>query len=1438
MNIKLRNKFRDMKKIIASLMILMLIIPQLTVFAQINDKARFRTVSYKGGKERTGIVKDSNTYDKNTYVSYRLKKYDMQREIRTRQIENIYNASSTVYCLDFNEQFPPKNGVEYISRGEWNTYNVGKIGLQRVEKDALRKAKLSWLFNNMYLPKEGNKEIKRELADKVFGGNIEVFKYLTDSDIEFINQWAVWYFTNNEHFKEGFSLKTLGLELKENLINQNPVSINERKAYMMKLFNYYIANASVEKVEKPEVKAPKEAVLTSNGLDIKYFNVKFDSKNNKAQILSIDLKDNKGQVIPRENYKILDKNENVLSGNIIDNLNKDLIIRINKNVENIKEVNLDLKYMIKKTTNEVYKVNSNDLNEVKKYQPVIQIKNEYKYEKIESKVIIKQDEKEKNLDLALRKSIVKVNNKDILGRVPAGKEQIQTKNLKNHLNPNGKDLTAKYLHAKNPIEVKPGDVVKYRISVFNEGEVDAKVFEVRDRLPKGLKYIETPNNTKYKWNLDKNGEIYTALPANEVISKMAIKNGNKVMYSLDLFVELKVLEDVKDGDILTNIAYISKDSGKDRDSKAGLLNISEEELKNYTGKNNKKDLSDPNYFYKGMEDDDDFEKLIVKKDPDIEDKKEFDLALKKYISKVISKEGVRNFKDITVDTKALLDNKKNAVYTKSKDKVYVNIDDTVIYKIRVYNEGNINGILEEITDTLPDGTKYIDHEVNKKYGWTVENKNGKEVVKTNYLKDKVLNKFNKEIGKINFFELEIAVKVVSDKYEKMLNIAEITKALDENKKQIEDRDSTPGNGLLGEDDIDTEVIYIKQKPDEENKKEADIALRKYIVSVNDKKYNREPRINVKPIVQGKNTAVYEHDKTPVNVKAKDLVRYKLAVYNEGEVDTYVSEIIDNIPEGLEYVVQNNINEKFGWIMLDKNGNETRNPEKAVKVMTKYLSKEEDRVLGKNNLIKAFNKENTYVDFKEVEIVFRVKDFKDENINTTNIAEVNKITDKDGNVLKDRDSVPGNGKFSEDDLDKEELKVELQNFDLKLLKFASNINGEEILNAEPKVYLKNLLNGKKSTADYTKSGNIQEVAKGDVVKYTLRVYNEGNRDGYAAEIVDLIPSGLRFLPNHNINKYYEWVMLDENGNETKDTLKAVKIMTKYLGKDENILRALDKENEKIDFKDVEVVFIVAADKQENGNLLNIAEINKNLDENKKEIKDRDSVPGNKNPNEDDQDSENLKLVIFDLALTKRISEITKTFERKNPVTHVTKQTGEEKQKRVEIVQVNTWDKTKDVFVKYVIRVKNQGNINGYAKEVRDYLPEGLIFEQSMNPDWTLVDRKTIATTKLSNEEIKPGEFKEVSVVLRWDYNWEDGRVKTNWAEIHKDFNNFRDTEDRDSTPGNKKIGEDDMDYAKVQIIPATGAKETYIRLALVALTIIGLGVLATKKLVLDKKYINM
>ena len=75
------------------------------------------------------------------------------------------------------------------------------------------------------------------------------------------------------------------------------------------------------------------------------------------------------------------------------------------------------------------------------------------------------------------------------------------------------------------------------------------------------------------------------------------------------------------------------------------------------------------------------------------------------------------------------------------------------------------------------------------------------------------------------------------------------------------------------------------------------------------------------------------------------------------------------------------------------------------------------------------------------------------------------------------------------------------------------------------------------------------------------------------------------------------------------------------------------------------------------------------------------------------------------------------------------------------------------------------------------------------------------------------------------------LKTNTAEISQDKNEY-DVPDRDSTPDNKKEGEDDIDIAKVILSVTTGTTKTYFSLALGLIAIIGTGIVLIKKYVIE------
>ena len=169
----------------------------------------------------------------------------------------------------------------------------------------------------------------------------------------------------------------------------------------------------------------------------------------------------------------------------------------------------------------------------------------------------------------------------------------------------------------------------------------------------------------------------------------------------------------------------------------------------------------------------------------------------------------------------------------------------------------------------------------------------------------------------------------------------------------------------------------------------------------------------------------------------------------------------------------------------------------------------------------------------------------------------------------------------------------------------------------------------------------------------------------------------------------------------------------------------------------------------------------------------------------------------------------------------------------VVKVELYRKDiNDVVVKfrYKIRVTNEGDIAGYAKEITDYVPEGLRFIAEDNPGWTDEGNNIISTRLLENTLLQPGESAEVEVVLTW-INGEDNMGQmTNIAEISEDYND-KGVPDRDSTPNNQVPGEDDIDDAPVLLSIETGQQRIYFVLGLTVLGTLAGGLVLIKKFVI-------
>ena len=381
----------------------------------------------------------------------------------------------------------------------------------------------------------------------------------------------------------------------------------------------------------------------------------------------------------------------------------------------------------------------------------------------------------------------------------------------------------------------------------------------------------------------------------------------------------------------------------------------------------------------------------------------------------------------------------------------------------------------------------------------------------------------------------------------------------------------------------------------------------------------------------------------------------------------------------------------------------------------------------------------------------------------------------------------------------------------------------------------LIDGTSTTATYNKpeKGPLTIPAKSFVL-YNIRVYNEGEVDVYAGEVTDYLPEYLDYV-DCDFNKDFKWTVASDGRT----------ISTTYLSHEngeENILKAFDKdkENSELDYKDLQVICVVNDKAPSNERLVNSAEITKYEDKDGKEIdKDVDSEPENlkeknkENREQDDDDYETVIIKTFDLSLLKYVSEVYVTEDGKTTTTQ-TGNTGDNNTDSIPKVEVNK-KKLNSTVVKfgYTIKITNEGDIEGYAKEITDYVPQGLKFYAEDNNGWRDEGNNVISTRLLENTLLKPGESAEVKVIFRWINGSNNLGLKTNIAEISEDYNK-EGVPDRDSTPDNRKEGEDDIDDAKVLLSIKTGLIHNFVMyttVGLIILVVMGAGITAIKKYVL-------
>ena len=1461
------EKFRKLKKAVLSLVLTISTMATFGMFDFVKAANDLTVPAYLGIE----LYRSSGYgYKQGDLPIYKIATYKS-----TDTTNKIPDKSRTIYCIkggigfgsDDAETGYQEKIVTYTKKYDLKNLSAIPSPYKDVLPTGENYNKLMWVLDHLYIMPENAQEDSTQARTAFLNGAIpdELYDTMIDDDIDTIQQLAVWNFTNPDA-NDRFHIESAGLKIAkegeafDSLFNIDRDRFNATKA----LLSYYVKNADAN-YSSPVIASDAKPITIQDNSDGKIQTIGDNYVAgpyiiNKQLDIDYDVTAtyNDGTITPTIGIKNSNGNIEATNKTIKELEGQEfyLMVPTSSNITQLK-MQINGSYKVRKAW-----YLSAENPEVE--QPVVLVNEDTQY--FEDVVAAKLEEK-KTFDLSLRKFVTEINGQKIeeLGltsRVPnvEGLEELK----------NGTANTAIYKQLKTPVKVDIGDIVTYTIRVYNEGELAGYATEITDYLPDQLEYIlDDEINLKYGWKYDtenthrlktnylSNADGTTSETPEE--NKLAAFDGTKLDYK-DVQIRCKVVSTANMPKKITNIAEITgcKDeegnvitspATGERDSNVKNVQIPAD-LQSYKDQEiNRQDPIDPDYI-PGQEDDDDFEKLLLK---------EFDLSLKKFITKVNDTEITNRAPQ--VDVTPLKGTGTTAKYTyqisPEKNPVVVENSDIVEYTIRIYNEGEANGYAEVVRDDIPTGLEFLpENATNIEYRWKMYDADGNETtdaskattITTDYIskaqedatgRNNLLKAFEMTKTTLDYRDVKVAFKVIEPNSSKntIVNHAQIAEDTGD------DRDSTPDVWNEGEDDQDIEQIRLK---------DFDLALRKFVTKINSKEItDRIPQVDLSTLKGNGTTATYNHSKKPLSAYVGDVVEYTIRVYNEGDSEGYATEITDYLPKQLEFIKDNQTNITNNWKMYDANGNETQNVSDAVTIKSDKL---------KDEKIPAFDGDT--LSYKEVKVVCKVVATDNMPKKITNIAEIskcensnrievkglasgderdsnpNQVTVPTGTELENykdseinKDYVPG----QEDDDDFEKLLLE--EFDLSLRKFITAVNDTQIKDREPKVDVTPLKDGSGTTAKYEHSKEPVLVSNGNIVEYTIRVYNEGSVAGYAQEVKDDIPEGLEFLPENETNTKYRWVMLDKDGMETTKVEEAQSIVTDYLSIEqektagENLIKAFDSTTmDTLDYKDVKVAFKVVEPATSDRIVINKAQISKECDEDENDVKDRDSTPDEWIEGEDDQDIEKVKVQYFDLSLRKWVTQSIVIEDGQEKVTE-TGHTAEDDPEAVAKVDLKK-SKINNVIVKFrfKIRVKNEGTIAGYVKEIKDYIPDGLKFLEEDNPLWKKVDEKTITTDQCKDVLLKPGDTTEVEVLLTWINGEDNMGVMDNWAEISKDYNEYG-SPDIDSTPDNNKKGEDDIDDAPVMVTVQTGEVARYTGIAIVVLTILTTGVVLIKKYVL-------
>ena len=137
--------------------------------------------------------------------------------------------------------------------------------------------------------------------------------------------------------------------------------------------------------------------------------------------------------------------------------------------------------------------------------------------------------------------------------------------------------------------------------------------------------------------------------------------------------------------------------------------------------------------------------------------------------------------------------------------------------------------------------------------------------------------------------------------------------------------------------------------------------------------------------------------------------------------------------------------------------------------------------------------------------------------------------------------------------------------------------------------------------------------------------------------------------------------------------------------------------------------------------------------------------------------------FDLKLTKSVTKVT---------VQTAQGTKSYDFNHSELAKVDINGKYMDgakLIVEYAFTIKNEGEIEGYAKKLVDYMPKELEFSTELNKNWYIGSDGNLYNDQLANTAIAAGTSKEVKLVLTRNMTENSAGIVNNQAKISESYN---------------------------------------------------------------------